>query len=119
MREGRESAPVIEARLNESLRERAIEAALEGPRRDRIRNGLEGVIDAAEANPDAARAAVWALARDRATLERLERCLDTDTKRATLALGAAMQIARAELASPAPDLRSRMPELLRWLEGDW
>lgn len=119
MREGRESAPVIEARLDESLVRRVVEAAGDGPRRDRVRNGLEWMVDAAQADPEAARGAVWALARDRITLERLERCLGTDTKRATLALGAAMQIARAELASPAPDLRSRMPELLRWLEGDW
>jgi hypothetical protein len=40
-------------------------------------------------------------------------------ERATLAIGAAIQIASAELASVAPDLRGRTDELLCWLEGAW
>ncbi len=38
---------------------------------------------------------------------------------ATLALGATIELARTELGTPEPDLRSRMPELLGWLEGQW
>jgi hypothetical protein len=52
-------------------------------------------------------------------MERLEAHLSLSTKRAILALGAAIQLADAELASPDPDLRSRAPELLYWLEGAW
>jgi predicted exporter len=119
MTESRELTLVVDGRLDERLVERAFEAAAEGPRGARIRNGLEAAIDAAETDPDGAREALWTLRRDRVTLERLERCLDGDPERATLALGAAIQLAHAELASRDPDLRSRMPELLRWLEGDW
>jgi hypothetical protein len=119
MREGRELGLVVDDRLNEELVERAFAAATEGSRRERIRNGLEAAIDAAEREPGEALSALWTLRGDRATLERLERCLGGSTERATLAVGAAIQLASAELAAPSPDLRGRMPELLRWLEGDW
>jgi hypothetical protein len=36
-----------------------------------------------------------------------------------MALGGAIQLASAELASANPDLGSRVPELMRWLEGAW
>jgi hypothetical protein len=36
-----------------------------------------------------------------------------------MALGGAIQLASTELASASPDLGSRMPELMRWLEGTW
>ncbi len=119
MREGRESTAVIEARVDERLLERVLEAAADGPHGERIGNGLEAAIEFAEIDPEGAREALWTLHGDRATLERLEGCMGAATERATLALGAAIQIARGELASPNPDLRSRLPELLRWLEGDW
>jgi hypothetical protein len=119
MGEGREVALVVDGRLDEELVERAFGAAAEGPRRERIRNGLEAVIDAAETDPDGALTALWTLRRDRAALERIERCLGGNPERATLAVGAAIQLASAELSSPAPHLRSLVPELLRWLEGDW
>lgn len=38
-----------------------------------------------------------------------------DPKRATLAIGTMIQIIYGELALSVPDLRSREPELLRWL----
>lgn len=119
MRESRESTSVVEAGLDRRLLERVLEAAAGCPPRDRIRAGLEAAIDIAELDPEAAREALWTLCADRGALERLERCLDAETERATLALGAAIHLARAELASPAPDLRARVPELLRWLEGSW
>jgi hypothetical protein len=52
-------------------------------------------------------------------LEGLEQRLPLSAPKATLALGSAIQLASTELASPQPNLRSRMPELMRWLEGDW
>jgi hypothetical protein len=119
MTEGRESTLVADGRLGERLLERVLEAAAQGPPKERIRNGLEAAIELVELDPEAARRELWALRSDRATLERLERCLGGRPERATLALGAAIQLGRSELASPEPDLRSRVPELLRWLEGDW
>jgi hypothetical protein len=117
--EGREVALVVDGRLDEELVEQAFAAAGEGPRRERIRNGLDAVVEAAEVDSEEARAALWALRGDRVTLERLELCLGGSAERAAFALGAAIQLASSELASPMPDLRGRIPELLRWLEGDW
>lgn len=119
MTESRELALVVDGRLDERLVERALEAAGEGPREDRVRNGLDAVIDIAELDPDEAREALWMLQGDQATLERLESCLGMGSGQATLALGGAIHLARAELASADPDLRGRTPELLRWLEGAW
>jgi hypothetical protein len=110
---------VLEGRLDEEMVERAIAAAEELPAGEQVAAGLGAVITFAEAEPEAARAALWELRGDGAALTRLEACLGGNAERATLALGAAIQLASAELASPAPDLRSRMPELLRWLEGAW
>lgn len=111
---------LVGGRLDEGLVERAISAAEVEPfSEDRIRAGLEAIAASAEADPEAARAALWELRRDHATLARLEACLGGSRERATLALGAAIQLAAAELASPTPNLRRRLPELARWLELDW
>lgn len=110
---------LVDGRLDERLVEQAFEAAAEGSYEQRIRNALEAAIDAVEADPDRACEALWTLRQDDATVERLMRCMDCSPERATLALGAAFQIAHAELASAEPDLRSRVPELLHWLEGRW
>lgn len=120
MVESTETVLPIEGRLDEGLIEQAI-AAAEGETfsEDRVRAGLEAVVACAEADPDAARAALWELRGDHATLARLEACLGGSRESATLALGAAIQLAAAELASPAPDLRRRLPELARWLERAW
>ena len=119
MTEDRGVTLVVDGRLDERLVERAFEAAAEGPYEQRVRHALEAAIDAVEADPDRACEALWTLRDDDSTIERLVHCMDCSTERATLALGAAFQIAHAELASPNPNLRSRIPELLRWLEGDW
>jgi hypothetical protein len=119
MREDRGVALLIDGRLDERIVERAFEAATEGSYRERIRNALEAAIDAAEADPERASEALWTLRHDDATVERLVECMDCSPERATLALGAAFQIAHAELASDEPDLRGRVPELLHWLEGEW
>jgi hypothetical protein len=119
MAESRELTLVVAGRLDERLVERALEAAAESPPEERVRNGLDAMIDIVELDPDEAREALWTLQGERGALERLESCLDLGGRKATLALGAAIQLARAELSSPDPDLRSRTPELLRWLEGSW
>ena len=49
------------------------------------------------------------------TLKRLERGLGGDPTRAALRIGATIHLARAELSSPAPQLRRRLPEMMEWL----
>lgn len=119
MTEGRAVSAVIDGRLDERMVERALEAAADAPPALQVRDAVAKAIDVAEADPAGAREALWSLRGDRVTMERLEAHLSLDTKRAILALGAAIQLADAELASPDPDLRSRAPELLCWLEGAW
>ena len=119
MTEGRGVTGVVDGRLDERLVERTLEAAVRGtaggpgPRGGRDHRRHRG------ARPDRNRAALWSLRANRDAVERLEASLGMSPVRATLALGAAIELARTELATPEPDLRSRMPELLRWLEGEW
>ena len=119
MSEGREVAAVVEGRLDEQMVERALEAAAAGPPAERVRNAVETAIEIVEADPEAAREALSALRGDPAALQRLEAGLDLSPERATLAIGAAIQLAVTELAAPVPNLRERTEELLRWLEGAW
>lgn len=117
MTESREPTMVVPAHLDERIAERAFEAGAAGPYAERIRNALDAAVETAQADLAGTREALWRLRRDHATLERLERCLGGDPRRATLAVGAAIQLAHEELSSPHPDLRARVPELLRWLEA--
>jgi signal transduction histidine kinase len=119
MGEGRELSAVLDGSLDVSLAERVLAAAADAPAGEAVRAALEAVVEIAEADPEETREAIWALRGDAGALERLERGLDLSAERATLALGGAIQLAGTELSSPQPDLRSRMPELLRWLEGGW
>jgi hypothetical protein len=119
MREGTRSALLVEGQLDEEIVERAISAAWEAPLDDRVIAGLEAVVDIAETDPAATRSALRHLRGDQAMLARLEGCIDGDEERATFALGAALQLALTELASPEPDLRGRIPEMERWLKGGW
>lgn len=119
MREGTRTAPLKEGWIDEEIVKRAEAAAEEAPRVERVRAGLAAAIEIAETDPAAARTALLKLRGDHAALTRVEEWLGGDSRRATFGLGAALQVAAGELASSAPDLRSRMPELLRWLEGDW
>lgn len=119
MAESTDTVLLAEGRLEGELVERAIAAAAERPWEERVRAALEEVVAWAEADPGAARAALLELRSDHAALARLEACLGGRGERATLALGAAVQLALSELASPAPDLRRRLPELTRWLEHRW
>lgn len=119
MREGTRTALLVEEQLDEGIVKRVI-AAVEGAAPyDRVRTGLEAVIEVAETDPVAARSALHELRLDHDRLARLEIWLGGSPERATFGLGAAIQLVDTELASPVPDLQSLMPELLRWLEGDW
>ena len=119
MREGTKTALLVEGQLDEGIVKRAIAAAEEAEPADRVRAGLEVVIAFAETDPAAARSVLHEFRTDYAGQNRLEAWLGGDPDRATFGLGAAIQLVDAELASPIPDLQSLVPELLRWLEGDW
>jgi hypothetical protein len=119
MTEGRGPMAVVESRLDERLVERMLESATGGPPAERVRDAVDTAIDIAESDPNGAREALWSLRGDCVSLQRLEAGLQMSPERATLAIGAAIQIASAELGSVAPDLRGRTDELLRWLEGAW
>lgn len=119
MREGTRTALLEEGRLGEVFVKRAIVAVEETPPGNRVRAGLEALIELAETDPAAARSALRDFRTDHLRLSRLEAWLGGDSDRTTFALGAAIQLASAELASPEPDLASIEPDLLRWLEGEW
>jgi hypothetical protein len=119
VREGTRTALLAEGQIDEEIVKRATAAAEEAAPEGRIRAGLQAAIELAETDPAAARSALLDLRADHARLIRLEAWLGGDSERTTFGLGAAIQIAEAELSSPVPDLESLMPDLLRWLEGDW
>lgn len=119
MREGTRAAPLVEGQADEAIVGRVIAAADQAPIEGRIAAGLEAVIELAETDPASARSALRDLQGDHRSLARLEACLGGDSDRATLRLGAAIQVALSELASATPDLRGRRPELTQWLEGGW
>jgi hypothetical protein len=119
MREGTKTALLAEGHVGEGIVKRVIAAVAGASPEDRVRTGLEAVVDYAETDPATARAALSDLRGDHAALAQLEAHLPGDAERATLGLGAAIQVALTELASPTPDLRGRLPELEHWLQGDW
>lgn len=119
MTEGRGPVAMVESRLDPRLVEQMLVSATAGPPAERVRDAVETAIDIAESDPNGAREALWSLRGDPVSLQRLEAGLQMTPERATLAIGAAIQIASAELGSIAPDLRGRTGELLRWLEGAW
>lgn len=82
---------------------------------DSLRAGVEAIVAIAEMNPRDAREGLWKLQADWQTWELLERHVDGGPNQVALRLGAAIQVARSELASPNPQLRQRLPELLDWL----
>jgi hypothetical protein len=92
---------------------RALGAADEST--DPVLGGIEAAIEMAEDDPEAARAVLWRLQGDWEMLERMDERLDCEPTLAALRIGAAIQFARAELSSPAPQLRRRLPELMEWL----
>jgi hypothetical protein len=92
---------------------RAFEAADESV--EPVLGGIEAAIAMAEADPAGARAVLWRLQGDWETLDRLDEQVGGEPTLATLRVGAAIQLARAELASPAPQLRRLLPEMMEWL----
>jgi hypothetical protein len=77
---------------------------------------IEAAVTMAEVDPEGARIALWRLQADWETLEVMEEWLGDEPTQATLKIGAAIQLARAELASPSPQLRQRLiPEMMEWL----
>ena len=119
MREGTRTALLVEGRLDEVFVKRATAAAKEAPPEQRVRAGLVALIEVAETDPAAARSALRELRADHLRLHQLEAWLGGDPDRATFGLGAAVQLADAELSCATPDLDGLVPELLRWLEGNW
>jgi hypothetical protein len=117
--EGRELAAVLDGRLDDRLVDQVVEAATDAPAGDAVHEAVMRVVEIAEQDPDKTREALWALRGDAAALEGLEHGLPLAPHKATFALGSAIQLASTELASTQPDLRGRMPELMRWLKGDW
>ena len=80
-----------------------------------VQGGIEAAIEMAESDPEGARAVLWRLQGDWEMLERMDEQVGGEPTLATLRVGAALQLARAELSSPAPQLRRRLPELMEWL----
>lgn len=119
MTEGRELAAVLDGRVDDRLVDQVVEAATGAPAGDEVHDAVMRVVEIAESDPDSTREALWALRGDAGALEGLEHGLSLSPSRATLALGGAIQLASTELASAEPDLRGRIPELMRWLEGTW
>ncbi len=119
MREGTKTALLEKEGLDEEFVKRALAATEEAPPKDRVRAGLEAWIAVAETDPAAARSALHELRADHLRLGRLETWLGGDSDRTTFAVGAAIQLADAELASADPDFERLASELLHWLEGDW
>lgn len=119
MREGTKTALLEKGPLDEEIVKRAVAASEEASPDDRVRAGLEALIVMAETDPAAARSALRDLRGDHVRLAKIEAWIGGDPNRTTFALGAAIQIADAELASSEPDLEALAPDLLRWLAGDW
>ncbi len=119
MSDGREVAAVLDGRVEERLVDRVLEVAADAPPGERIRDVVAKLVEIAALDPDGTRESLRALRADAEALQRLERGLGLSPDRATLALGGAIQLVGAELASDEPDLGSRAPELARWLEGSW
>ena len=119
MREGTRTALLAEGQLDEEIVKRATAAAEEAAPAERVRAGLQAAIELAETDPAAARSALLDLRADHTRLADVEAWLGGDPDRTTFGLGAAIQLAETELTSPEPDLEALMPDLLRWLEGEW
>jgi hypothetical protein len=119
MREGTRTALLEKGQLDEETVKRVIAATEEAPPEDRVRAGLEALIELAETDPATARSTLHELRTDHLRLSRIEAWLGGDPDRTTFGLGAAIQLANTELASPVPDLERLEPELLSWLQGNW
>lgn len=116
MGESRETLAVVESACPRGGAAGVLEAA--NATAEPLRASLEAIVELSEADPEAARQALWRLQADWPTLEMLERQIGGDPVQAALRVGAGIQLARAELSSPAPYLRGRLPELMELLSGE-
>jgi hypothetical protein len=82
---------------------------------DPVQGGIEAAIAMAEANPAGARRVLWRLQGDTRAWDMMEAILGGEEPQVTLRIGAALHRARAELASPTPQLQDLLPELLELL----
>lgn len=119
MTEARELAAVLDGHLDERLVQQVRDACASAPAGKQVPGAVASVVEMAEMDPDGTREALWALRGHVDVLANLEDGLGLSPGRATLALGGAIQLASSELSSGRPNLRHRMPELVRWLEGAW
>jgi hypothetical protein len=119
MRESTKPPLLEKGWLDEGIVKRAEVATEEAPAESKVRAGLEVLIGMAETDPIAARSALLEFRTDHLRQSRLEAWLGGDPQRATFSLGAAIQLVDNELTSDTPDLGALVPELVRWLEGDW
>jgi hypothetical protein len=113
LRESRETLVVVKSEPACDGFAGVLDAA--GTTADPLRTSLEAIVELSEADPQRARQALWRLQADWQALERLEEQIGGEPAQAALRVGAAIHVARAELASPAPRLRDRLPELLELL----
>jgi hypothetical protein len=111
--ESRETPLIVSDSCYPDALARVFAAAAESP--EPVQTCVEALVRMSEPDPKAARAALWRLQADWKTLRRLERGLGGDPTQAALRIGATIHLARAELASPAPQLRRRLPEMMEWL----
>lgn len=110
---------LAEEPLDEEFVRRALAAVEEAPSEERVRAGLQAMIEVAAIDIVGARSTLAELRADHERLSQLEAWLGGDPARATFALGAAIKVADTELGTGLPDLDSAAAEMLRWLEGDW
>jgi hypothetical protein len=115
MGEGTEALLAVEDVCYPDALTRAFAAADQSS--DPVQAGVEAAVEMAEVDPQGAVAALWRLQADWETLAQLEERVGGEPMRATMRIGAAIHVARAELSSPTPQLRRRLPELLEWLGG--
>lgn len=83
-----------------------------------VQSGIEAAIEMAASDLEGARAVLWRLQGDWETLDRMDEQLGGEPTLATLRVGGAIQLARAQLSSPEPQLDRLLPELMEWL-GRW
>jgi hypothetical protein len=114
VKESREALLIVPDACYPKAVARATEAADSSS--EPVQAAIEAAVTMAEVDPEGARMALWRLQTDWETLAMMEERLGGEPTQAALRLGAAIQLARAELASPTPQLRDRLiPEMMEWL----
>jgi hypothetical protein len=115
MGEGRETLLIVRDVCYPNAVARATDAADRSS--EPVQAAIEAAVEMAEVDPEGARAALWRLQTDWETLNIMEERLGGEPTQAALRIGGAIHLARAELASPAPQLRRLLLELTEWFGG--